>query len=164
MADFNTEFDYTPALNYAGNVISSCSISKDDMETQIAAYQGVSGHSTIVNAAIAELESRKNNLESTISSFESLVQEIGNVSSLPSGEKDTFYSFYNDHLSTLEPKHVYMARLLYNTGNLLPEITTITSDGGLTPTQVSDLAKHLCQMYPIDERAKAVEMMDLIPH
>lgn len=141
---FDTEFDYTLAINGMNGRITELQSQIDANTTKVNQLTS-SPYASLVSLEIANLNDRITNNATTITSYNAIKTEIARINSLPVEEKAMIYYFY----SVLGvPKNKYMVKLLFNTDKLTNDnVQTVYNDAVTEPATKLLVAQLLYEQF-----------------
>ena len=145
---FDATFDYTPALDLIGNLISSCEIQIQECDDTLASFGTIVGHDTICSDAVNTINTRKNALETITLNNVALQTEMGNIQALASGTKSVLYNLYNV-TTVVGSASRFQGRLVWQHETLYNAAEPFLIDGNLSGAEKTMLGEHLLSMYPL---------------
>lgn len=149
---FDSEFDYTPVVNGLGEEKSVASSTLAVLSSELSTLQSAKAYLTepLVQARISDINRNISGLTLTISTIDSVLNEIAAVQSLSVENKEALLFFY---VTVGTVKQDFMSRLLFNYEAALTDqrIAALRADT-VTPGPAKTLiAKLYYENYPINQ-------------
>lgn len=159
---FDSTFDYSGALTFLTDQIeNSVNVEIGVIESKLTDLNAIP--SALNYITLPEIQTQTNTktaLESTRSTLQGLISEIGIVTSLPTEDKTMIYDFYTNSVG--EPLPQWMGRMLYNSDTLVTQIANLTAET-LTSEQASMMAEYICNMNPIHVNVYRQQLLRQFP-
>ena len=146
MSQFDTLFDYTPAKDWLNGRISVTDADVGNITSELNIIANLDAQYTALsNSRSTFLTTKKTCLETTSSRLGNIVNEIVTLESLSNDDKNVLSDFYQTYIVPVaETKKDYMRRMMFNSGNIVADATTLLNDGNITSEAGNCVAVLIC--------------------
>ncbi len=152
---FDTEFVYTPISNYIGNCVVDITDKITTLDEKISMLSNASNvYAHVTQTCIYDTTLQRNCLQNNANAYVEIQSELDVLGNLSNDDKSVLYDFYTTHFSG--NKRCYMAKMLYNTTELLPDIRNIMIDDPPSEGSANIIIGLISDNHRVKLRAKSI--------
>ena len=156
---FDTVFDYTLPKNYLNGRITDFNNDLTTVNGELVILGNLSNtYQSMCSRRMDYLNNKKGALETTLNKLANVVVEITTIETLPSDSKNTLYEFYTTYIKPrkLEFKKEYMARIMFNSTQIVSNANVLLNDGNITSDEANCVIQLIREYNPIKRESSSV--------